>query len=706
MLDRKALVRRHTVVVDRIDPRSPLQVGNGSLACGVDVTGLQTFPEAYPVPDTSGGEPGTLLGTFTQWAWHSTPPPEGGAAWRGGAPELPRRVYRTRRGEVAYVDAEPTGRDDAAMPAHVRWLRANPHRLDLLRLGLILDGTTPSITELGPCRQVLDLWAGRLTSDVTLAGRHLRVTTACHPEADVLAVRIEQVDPPSEGAQLGVRLAFPYGCEAWAGGADWTAPEKHRTQLDAAGNASAVVLSRFFDGADRPLHRVRVAAPDVRRVGQHAVLATGPGSVLDVVVGLAQEEPPGPLPTVTQTLAAAAGYWKRFWTTGAALDLSGSADPRAPELERRAVLSQYLTAIQCSGCLPPQETGLLVNSWRGRFHLEMHYWHAAHFALWGRPELLEPSMEFYREILPVARETARQQGYDGARWPKQVGPDGRESPSHIGPFLLWQQPHVIHLAELLRRAGTPRAVERYGDLVEATARFMADVAEPTPDGFALGPPLVPAQESYAEERHSVTNPPFELASWSWALRVAQQWRQRAGLAPEPRWTEVADGMASPLVAAGRYAAVGTVPDNGASGPLRPRTVRADHPSMVYGLGVVPATGALDPGIVRATLHDVLADWDWPSTWGWDFPALAMTATRLGEPSTAVDLLLSAAAKNTYLPNGHNWQSETLPAYLPGNGGLLTALAMMAGGWDGGPGTAAPGFPSGWSVRAEGFIPAP
>ena len=45
---------------------------------------------------------------------------------------------------------------------------------------------------------------------------------------------------------------------------------------------------------------------------------------------------------------------------GGAVDLSDSRDPRAPELERRVVLSQYLTAIQCSGSLPPQETGLTV----------------------------------------------------------------------------------------------------------------------------------------------------------------------------------------------------------------------------------------------------------------------------------------------------------------------------------------------------------
>jgi hypothetical protein len=55
-------------------------------------------------------------------------------------------------------------------------------------------------------------------------------------------------------------------------------------------------------------------------------------------------------------------------------------------------------------------------------------------------------------------------------------------------------------------------------------------------------------------------------------------------------------------------------------------------------------------------------------------------------------------KNRYLPNGHNYQREGLTIYLPGNGGLLAAVAMMAAGWDGASGHA-PGFPRDrWRVR--------
>jgi hypothetical protein len=48
--------------------------------------------------------------------------------------------------------------------------------------------------------------------------------------------------------------------------------------------------------------------------------------------------------------------WSLFWTTGGAIDLSECTDTRAFELERRIILSQYLTRIQCSGSLPPAES--------------------------------------------------------------------------------------------------------------------------------------------------------------------------------------------------------------------------------------------------------------------------------------------------------------------------------------------------------------
>ena len=132
--------------------------------------------------------------------------------------------------------------------------------------------------------------------------------------------------------------------------------------------------------------------------------------------------------TFEQARAASEKAWCGYWESGAAIDFSECTDQRAGELERRVVLSQYLTAIHCAGSLPSQETGLLCNSWYGKFHLEMHWWHSVHFAAWGREGLFERSLGIYAQWLGAARELAASQGFAGARWPKMVGPDGKDSP--------------------------------------------------------------------------------------------------------------------------------------------------------------------------------------------------------------------------------------------------------------------------------------
>src|SRR3954468_6600322 len=63
LIDRKALVQRHTVINTKADSLSSLCVGNGKFAFTVDITGLQTFPAAY--------EKGIPLGTQSDWGGHS-----------------------------------------------------------------------------------------------------------------------------------------------------------------------------------------------------------------------------------------------------------------------------------------------------------------------------------------------------------------------------------------------------------------------------------------------------------------------------------------------------------------------------------------------------------------------------------------------------------------------------------------------------------
>lgn len=654
-IDRHALVTRHNVVLTNADPFATLQAGNGEFAFAVDITGLQTYPGAY--------RQGIQLGTQAQWGWESAANPEGFVVEDVLSP------YDAHGRQVLYADGlgklNNAANPDRAKKANA-WLRENPHRLQLGRLGLSLlhaDGTAVNLAELRNIRQTLDLWSGTIESRFECDGQPVRVQTLVHPRLDLVAVRVES--PLVKDGRAG--LEFERGAASTNSFARLACPPGTTIRPAAASDwitaTNSTVIEATLAFSPRPI---------------------GPGQ-----------------PAFDAARQAAAAHWQAFWRGGGTVDLSASRDPRWRELERRIVLSQYLTAIQCAGSTPPQETGLVQNSWFGKFHLEMHWWHAAHFALWGRPELLERSMGWYDKILPAARTLARRNGYDGARWPKMVGPDGVDCPSPVGGFLIWQQPHPIYLAELLWRAHPDKpTLERYRAMVNASAEFMASYAvwDESTRSFVLGPPLIPAQESYGALRARVINPAFELAYWQWGLQTAQAWRERSGLPRQPRWDEVCRGLAKPRVSEGRYEAIA----------VEPYTIKRDHPSMLQAWGFLPPTSLIEAPLMRGTFDFVLAQWDWKSTWGWDYPVMAMTAARLGRGQDAINSLLLDTPKNRFLPNGHNYQRATLPLYLPGNGGLLAAIAMMAAGWDNAPDKPAPGFPGDgqWSVRWEGLRPMP
>ncbi|NDV65339.1 hypothetical protein [Bacteroides sp. 224] len=680
-IDREGLVARNCPTVTSFDSLSSLSVGNGEFAYTVDATGLQTFPNMY--------KKGVPLGTQAQWGWHSFANPEN---YRHDETLKACDFGRGKQEPYSAQFNEPGRNKEAA-----DWFRVNPHRLHLGIVGFELgEDITP--TQITDINQTLDMWKGVIGSNFKVNGEEFKVETSCHPTIDMIAARI------TAQAKAGINFRFPYPTGGHADDAcNWEANDKHTTTTIYSQNEQSAILKRQLDDTTYYVTICWEGSAKLSEKSKNYFVLKPETETFAFTCAFSSNIPSAEKITAEEAQLAAAEHWMSFWKEGAAVDFSKCTDSRAKELERRVVLSQYLLAIQCAGSTPPQETGLTYNSWYGKFHLEMIWWHQAQFALWNRGEMLDRTLGWYETVAPVAREIARRQGFDGVRWMKMTDPSGTEGPSKVGSYLIWQQPHIIYLAELLYRANpTEEIVAKYNDLIQETAKFMYSFATYDElEGRFILKGAIPAQETLRAAE--TVNPPFELSYWHFAMETAQKWRERTGEKRNLEWDEMIDKL-SPLAYNGDklYLAAETATDTYID--IR---YTSDHPAVLGAVGILPMNKLIREDYMKNTLNWIWNNWNWGKTWGWDYPMTAMNAARMGEPEKAVGALLMEKRTNTYLVNGHNYQDGRLRVYLPGNGGLLTAVAMMCAGWDGCT-TINPGFPKDgtWNVVWEGLSPMP
>jgi hypothetical protein len=679
-INRMELVKRHNVIVTSADTLSSLTVGNGKFAFTVDATGLQSFPDYYAR--------GVPLGTESEWGWHSFPNTEGYKL----ASSL--KTYQLNGKNVSYAVQWNEGYNKKVSD----WFRQNPHRLQLANIGFQLlneKGERVTVHEIKNIHQELNLWKGEVHSQFSIDGLVTEVITCCAPNEDAIAVKV--ASPLLQKRRLSIFIRFSYPTGEWADVGNNFVDEKNDITRLLRKNGGASI-QRQLDSTQYWVDIAWNGNASISENGKNYFLVTPNSSDnFEFVAGFSQQyqaTSSTPFRTIESSSTIA---WQRFWQTGGAIDFSGTNDPRAFELERRIVLSQYLMRVQEAGSYPPQETGLTYNSWFGKPHLEMHWWHAAHYAFWGRVDLLEKSLDWYAKVFQQAKSIAMRQGYQGVRWQKMTDNAGEESPSSVGAFLIWQQPHLIYFAELCyRQHKDVTTLNKYKALVFATAEFMSSYAylDQQRNRYILGRGVIPAQERYKPEE--TFNPTFELAYWSYALSVAQQWRERLKMPREKKWDDVLKKISALPESNGVYLAAESAKDT----YTKPE-YKTDHPSMLAAYGFLPKTKLMDTAVMHRTFDLIWKEWNWERTWGWDFPMTAMTAARLGLRDKAVDALLMPVQTNTYLPNGHNYQDGRLRIYLPGNGGLLSAIALMCAGWDGCK-EKNPGIPKDWIVKWEGL----
>ena len=715
-IDRRALVARNNPHVDALAPLNSLNLGNGAFTLTLDATGLQTFPEFC--------KDGLSLGTFSEWGWHSFPNPEGYTQAESledhPLPGHPHGIYAVQKG----YGLSERGR------AAATWIRENPHRLHLGSIGF--DGMQPE--EIEGVDQTLDMWDGVLHSSFRWKGTPVAVETVSGGEGeDLLAARIRTEAP------LPVVLRFPYPTGEHSDDAsDWCADERHSTELLSQQDGGAL-LRRTVDDTVYYVSLCWSGRAVLEQAGPNRLTLTPEDSDWDFCVRFAPEA--ADAPSFKTAAAHARQLWNGYWRSTGVIDFSRCTDPRAPLLERRVVQSQYLMRVQEAQHFPPAETGLTYNSWFGKFHLEMVMWHSFHWATWNQPELLRRQLAWYKGVQPAAREIAARQGFPGVRWMKMTDPSGLEAPSDVGSFLIWQQPHPIYMAELLWRAEPSRAfLEEYNDLVQESATMLAAfVTWDEEHGRYNIEGACGANESYNEDY--TVNPAFELSYLHFALSVAQQWRERLGQERVAEWDDVLAKLA-PLAASpdGIYLPAekgpgvpdfeqGVIPRSLAAPappggyinaqrgtrelvftPMEPgrEYVHATSSENLLAYGVLPANRLFTEEGMQKTLDRAARYYDWTrGSWSWNYPSLAMNATRLLRPDVALRAITMNDRSDLLLPGGNNYRTERLRMDLPGNGGLLLAVGMMCAGWDGCP-VENPGFPKDgtWDVRWENLKPLP
>lgn len=676
-IDREAVVKRHRVCTTGTLLKSPAQVGNGKFAFGMDITGLQTF-----VP----------FNTLSDWSWHSFPLPEGMRAedYRPVAVE-------THGKKIAYELRNPD------QPELSEWLTKNPHRYNLGRIGFRLlreDGTEAREIDLGNARQEIDLWTGVVYSRFELNRKEVKVRTVCHPDKDMIGVSIES-ELLNDG-NMSIYLDFPYPdgryFKHYIGRYDTISGHTSTFEKLAP---NSVRITRTMDDTHYYATLDWTGPATFSRESEKAhtfLLQPRHTSTFSFTCCFSPE----PVADVTEPVASierkSAASWEKYWRSGAAVDLSGSKDPRWLELERRIVLSQYLMRANESGLFPPQESGLVNNGWFGRFHFEMIWWHGVHYGLWNRMECFDNYLNVYKDFMPKALERAKSEGRSGARWPKCTGNFNREWPGSAHAYLIWHEPHPIYFAEMqYRQKPAPETLEKWKDVVLNTADYMADYLfyDKKTKQYVLGPPVVVVSEN--TDPLQTINPIFELGYFRYGLRTALEWADWLGLSEKrtKKWKEVLSKMAPLPVADGVYTTYEGIPDMWTK-------YTYEHPALTGVYGMLPGDG-VDLPTFKHTLEKVCKEWQFNRIWGWDFPMLAMAAARTGQPALAIDMLMHPSAGFQF--DEHGLATGGPFPYFPSNGALLTAVAMMCGGWDGSEGEA-PGFPKdgSWTVRYEGFVP--
>ncbi|EEY23826.1 conserved hypothetical protein [Verticillium alfalfae VaMs.102] len=631
---------RHRIVSDNNIVRTklinnettPLQVGNGNFAFGVDTTGMQTY-----LP----------FNTMSVWAWHNDTEPSGGCVCPFQNMIMTKEAERATSPGIRYQTTPACRwRPTAAMSLMIYRTPSSPTSRSGSSATLTESTSAGSASATGTprCRRPASQTRARSSTSGAASSPPRSPSTAARSKSSrraTLTRTPSSFDIDSELIQSGdltVELDFPYPpihstkykYEVFVGVYDF--PANHTTRLTRSCEANT---AHIYHEMQATRYNVNLRWPDMSPLSLQKVEPEGSTALtahrytLAPASGRGEQKPSSlsftahfsprkRLPDLPETIRARnTDGWHDYWDQGGFVDLTASTNPNATELQRRIITSQYHVRVNSAAKgESPQESGLM----------------------------------FFWVLLPTSFARAKLMGWEGARWPKMTDTmTGRSSQASSTLFcygskyvtivysseenhLTNAQPHPMYMAMLAYKTKpTQETLERWDPILEATADYMASYAwyNESSGNYDLGPPLA---------------------------------------RPVPgHWTTVASKLSKPPQVDGLYAVYEGVNSTWWQDPK----LNGDPRSLIMMQGILPNTPAVDEEVGRRTADKVWEVWTDQKIRGWGRPILAINSARVGNPERAI-YHLTAYDYWKFDDAGfaiRGGDGGTPPPFVPGNAGF-------------------------------------
>ena len=597
------LIKKYNVINDKIDIHNPLSIGNGSFVFTCDISGLQTFSEEYNYIPLL-----TMSEKF---------------AYKKDLGNINLEEYNSYNGKAYYLTSD---KEKAKYEA----LRTNYFKYNMFNLAFYMNDNKININDITNIYQELDLIKGTIYSKFYLLNELVEVESNIDSKEDILNIKVKS-NLLNKGLNIKLKSNISYY-------------NKEGSLKDSAN----IKLDKDIIISDR-------YRKDIIKY-----LFNGNIDLKDNIITFRSVD------NINLSLKVSDNKYDK----GNIKDFFLNTKPYLTgdyEIDRRIILSLYLIRINSCGKYPPAETGLTINGWYNKFHLEMHLWHHLGLIYYGHYKLILPSINYYFAIYEEAKKRAKLNGFLGCRWPKMTDPTGLDSPSPIGPLLMWQQPHLVYMLFIIKELNPDFDLTKYADLIDDTLLCLSSFFVKINNIYYLNYPLIPAQECF--DGREVRSPIFEVEYFIHVFKLAQKYNYSKEI-----YEDIINNAVMPKVLDNCY-------ESHLNTNLTYIEHNYDHPLPIMAYSFFKSE-RLDKNIIKNSLDKIFKTWDFDKMWGWDFPSISMCLNNLGLKDEALKFIKTNYPKNTYLKNGHNAQipdDEILPLYLPGNGALIIFIYLFLNG---------------------------